>query len=145
MERFRNRIESLKQFRSNAFIYTIDAAVPLEVEIVKKNTDRLYNLGQYPSGQPVRPDYTPLTVRIKKSKQQPTDRVTLKDTGDFHDSFYVKFDRDQFTILASDVKAGKLVAKYGFEIFGLSEEDLVDLLPKIYVNLLSKFKEAAYA
>jgi hypothetical protein len=145
MERFRDKIEALKQFRANAYILTIDAAVPLEVEIVKMNTDRLYNLGEYPSGQPVRPDYTPLTIKIKKSKGQPTDRVTLKDTGDFHDSFYVKFERDQFIILASDVKAGKLVAKYGFEIFGLSEEDLIDLLPKIYANLLSKFKEAAYA
>lgn len=145
MERFRNKVDALRDFRRNVYAFTIDAAVPLEAQIVKYNTDRLYKLGQYPSGQPVKPDYTGLTIQIKRSKGQPTDRVTLKDTGDFYDSFYVKFERDQFIILASDVKTQKLVTKYGFEIFGLSEADLVELLPKIYTNLLTKFKQSAYA
>lgn len=144
MGRFNDKIQTLIEFKAQIPMHVIDSTVPLEARIVELNTDRLFQLGQYPSGKDIAPPYADLTVQIKQMKGQPTDRVTLKDTGDFHRSFYVKFDRDRFTILASDIKTQKLVTKYGFKIFGINEEDLTELIPDIYRSLMSKFKTAAY-
>lgn len=48
--------------------------------------------------------YSPLTIEIKKEKGQPYNRVTLRDEGDFEQSFYVEADTQQFTIKAADWK-----------------------------------------
>ena len=45
--------------------------------------------------------YSPLTIEIKKEKGQPYNRVTLRDEGDFEQSFYVEADTQQFTIKAA--------------------------------------------
>lgn len=68
--------------------------------------------------------YSMYTVSIKGMLGQPTDRVTLKDTGDFHDSFYVIYREDEFEITASDDKKQDLVNRYGPEIFGLTPENM---------------------
>ena len=36
--------------------------------------------------------YKPSTIKRKLKKGQPTDRVTLRDTGEFHASLHVEFD-----------------------------------------------------
>lgn len=50
--------------------------------------------------------YSPFTIKVKIEKRQPYDRVTLKDTGEFYDSFYVETAEDRFYIKASDEKNG---------------------------------------
>jgi len=71
--------------------------------------------------------YSPITVEIKREKGQPTNRVTLRDEGDFHYSFYIEFTETGFEIKASDWKAKNLVANYGESILGLTEENFRDL------------------
>lgn len=72
--------------------------------------------------------YTPRTIQNKIRKGQPTDRVTLKDTGEFYDSFNVVYDENGFYITSDDEKAKYLVEKYGEEIFRLTNENLSTLL-----------------
>ena len=86
--------------------------------------------------------YAPLTLAIKKAKNQPTNRVTLRDEGDFHSSFYLEFTDDSFTIKASDEKAEYLEFAYGSDIFGLTPENREDLT-KYYLRpaLIAKLKE----
>lgn len=67
--------------------------------------------------------YAPLTVEIKKLKGQPTSRVTLRDEGDFHHSFYIEYQSDGFRITASDWKTYDLKEKYGKDIFGLTDDN----------------------
>ena len=71
--------------------------------------------------------YSPMTISIKREKGQPTSRVTLRDTGEFHKSFYIEFHPDGFEIKASDWKANVLTKEYGPEIFGLTDENFNDL------------------
>jgi hypothetical protein len=89
--------------------------------------------------------YSPYTIEIKKMKGQPTDRVTLRDTGDFHESFYITVGNDRFEIKASDWKTEKLMKKYGRGILGLTQENLAELIWQyIYPELLKTAKETIY-
>ena len=75
--------------------------------------------------------YSDKTVEIKKMKGQPFNRVTLRDTGDFHSAFFVRVSRENFSIDSTDWKTKKLVKKYGDQkgdIFGLTDENLTELI-----------------
>ena len=72
--------------------------------------------------------YRPLTIKVKIEKRQPYDRVTLKDTGEFYDSFYVETAEDRFYIKASDEKTNWLIKKYGAEIFGFTNDSLAEFI-----------------
>ncbi|QEA10465.1 hypothetical protein BARC2635_0053 [Bacteroides phage Barc2635] len=72
--------------------------------------------------------YRPLTIQVKIEKRQPYNRVTLKDTGEFYDSFYVETAEDRFYIKASDEKTNWLIKKYGAEIFGLTSDSLAEFI-----------------
>lgn len=78
--------------------------------------------GEYSTGEDIRPEYSPITVKIKEAKGQPSDRVTLKDKGDFYQSFFVTTDRFPVMFLATDEKTRSLIQKYGEIIFGLSNQ-----------------------
>jgi len=66
--------------------------------------------------------YSPYTIQIKQMKGQPTNRVTLRDTGDFESSFFLEVTESGFEIKASDWKAEKLSMSYGSEIMGLTDK-----------------------
>lgn len=89
--------------------------------------------------------YQPLTIRIKREKGQPVDRVTLRDTGDFQSSFYLEVGNEQFEIKANDWKTDDLIKKYGREILGLTDENLSELIwDFIYPDILGKAKSEIY-
>lgn len=81
--------------------------------------------------------YAPRTIQVKLKKGQPTDRVTLKDTGEFYDSFDVVFDENGFYVTSDDEKAKYLVEKYGREIFKLTDENLTTLLQEYIRPILT--------
>ena len=62
--------------------------------------------------------YSPLTIAIKEEKGQPTNRVTLRDTGDFEASFFLEVGDKQFEIKASDFKTEDLVRAANIGIDG---------------------------
>nr|DAT45920.1 MAG TPA: hypothetical protein [Caudoviricetes sp.] len=72
--------------------------------------------------------YSPFTIKVKIEKRQPYDRVTLKDIGEFYNSFFVETAEDRFYIKASDEKTDRLIKKYGAEIFGLTNESLANFI-----------------
>lgn len=89
--------------------------------------------------------YSPITIQIKKEKGQPTDRVTLRDEGDFQHSFYLDVTYDSFRIAASDWKTEDLTRQYGDEILGLTNENKAELTWQyIYPDLLTETKKIIY-
>ena len=89
--------------------------------------------------------YTPLTIAIKEEKGQPTNRVTLRDEGDFESSFYMEVGDKQFEIKASDFKTEDLIKKYGRQILGLTNENIAKLIWQyVYPDLLTKAKKTIY-
>lgn len=141
--RFQSKIEALQDFDGG--MIALGAVKGFEAEVVKMNTDRLYDVGEYTTGRAITPGYTPFTVKLKRQKGQPTDRVTLRDTGDFHSSIYLVFQGDRFLVAADDPKTADLVAKYGTQIFGMTDKDMAELIELIRPMVFEKFKEAAYA
>lgn len=109
--------------------YTKTALERNRERVVGMNVEQLYEYGINSLG--IRIDtyqpYTPYTVGIKKEKGQPYDRVTLRDTGDFHKSFELVLDPTAFYITATDYKTQDLVDKYGSNIFGLTTENKQEL------------------
>lgn len=102
-----------------------------EAVVVKLNVDdQMYN-GLNGNGQKIRPPYKPSTIKQKRRKGQPHDRVTLRDTGEFHGSFLVKYGDGEFAIDADDPKRIWLLRKYGKDIFGLTDESVQKLLTAI--------------
>lgn len=86
--------------------------------------------------------YAESTIRKKIKKGQPTNRVTLKDTGDFYKSLRIEFDDKGFYITSNDFKSPYLLKKYGPTIFRLTDENLKTLIRKyIRPALTVKLKE----
>ena len=89
--------------------------------------------------------YSPVTIEIKRLKGQPTNRVTLRDEGDFESSFFLEVGDKQFVIKASDFKTEDLVKKYGEQILGLTDENIAILIWQyIYPDLMDEAKKQIY-
>lgn len=85
--------------------------------------------------------YSPLTIEYKMAMGQPYDRVTLRDTGDFHAGFTLQYSPKAFTITSTDWKTQMLMKKYGRDIFGLTASNKDELRWEyIYPDLLNKIK-----
>lgn len=128
-------IDAIKQFRKNVEQWqrslpdvVLESVKENEGQIIDLNTEEQLMKGLDSDGQAITPGYTPFTVSIKRQKGQPTDRVTLKDEGDFHRSFKIAYGNDAFAIYADDPKAQKLERKYGNEIFGLTDDNLQETI-----------------
>lgn len=91
-------------------------------EFVDKQRDQLFS-GINAEGDQITPGYSPRTVAIKKKKGQPTDRVTLRDTGEFYAGIFLEPREDIYVVDSADEKTGSLVKKYGEDILGLDPDN----------------------
>ena len=107
--------------------------------------DQLYRRGINGKGEKIMDymPYTAKTIKNKRKKGQPTTRVTLRDTGAFHESMFVVFDSEGFYITASDEKTQDLVEKYGKEIFRLTNKNFTRIIRShIRKELIKRLKRA---
>lgn len=85
--------------------------------------------------------YRPSTIKKKRKKGQPYNRVTLKDTGEWYASLKLVYDSDGFFITSTDEKNKYLKQKYGPKILRLTNENLTIILNKyIRPNLKVKLE-----
>ena len=117
---------SLKQKAQNLRRISVEKIVARnlknnEAELVDLNTSQLYS-GVDANGQSLG-EYSPFTKELKQAKGQPTDRITLKDEGDFYDGFGLVRNDFPFLLTSSDSKTSELTQMYGEKIFGLTAEN----------------------
>lgn len=93
MKFFDTLIKKLDNVSTNdlgKFVFTQSNIQKWIIETIQK---RLYNLGESGDGTSLKTDmgnpYAFTTTEIKKKDGQPTDRVTLKDSGEFYKSFKI--------------------------------------------------------
>lgn len=107
--------------------------------IEDKNAEQMFR-GELPDGSQITPPYKDITVAIKSLKGQPTDRVTLKDSGDFYKGITLNLESDSFTLDNTDEKTEGLIVKYG-DPLGLSEQSREEIKEEVFKPfLLEKFK-----
>lgn len=122
-------VEVERGLREGSYVRSIVEAN--DAWIVDMNAEiQLYEQGRDGAGVEIMSyaPYEPVTIEIKRSKGQPTNRVTLRDTGDFESSFYVRAGDTEFEIMASDWKTQKLIKQYGRDILGLTDENITRLI-----------------
>ena len=119
------QIEKFRSLSENELMKYLSENQGLKEEIIYLNTyGQLYEGIDSKGGS--LGTYTPYTISIKERKGQPTDHVTLKDTGEFYSSFNVSLTSDyDLHITAQPIKDDTdLTEKYGDAIIGLSEESI---------------------
>lgn len=142
----RNLEYRLRAFKDNLPTMLEDIIRDKEDVIVSAIADaQLYRRGINGRGEKIMSyaPYAASTIKKKRKKGQPTTRVTLKDTGAFHESMYVVFDSEGFYITSDDEKTKYLIKKYGKEIFRLTDENFNRILRShIRKELVKRLKRA---
>lgn len=127
----RNLTYRLRRFKDELPRLLEQAIYEKEQEIVNAvANDQLYRRGITGRGVKIMDyePYSPVTVKIKKKKGQPTTRVTLRDTGSFHNEMYVVADENGFYVTSLDGKTEALKARYGDDIFRLTNQNLTRIV-----------------
>lgn len=138
--------ERVKKVRDNleGNIYLVAILKDNDAYITDMNAqDQLFEQGINANGVSISDyaPYSPLTIEYKMAMGQPYDRVTLRDTGDFHAGFTLQYSPKAFTITSTDWKTQMLMKKYGRDIFGLTASNKDELRWEyIYPDLLNKIK-----
>lgn len=124
MERLTKLIDRLSTLEGELYKVIEDVVRQYGYVIEEMNSeDQLFERGVNRDGVDIASyaPYHPFTLEVKTGKGQPTNRVTLRDEGDFHKSIYIEFQPDGFEIKASDWKTLSLVQMYDPEILGLTD------------------------
>ncbi len=102
---------------------TLQAVKANEEKAIDFNAeDQLYDKGILANGKQVG-EYSSFTKRIKQAKGQRYDHITLRDTTNFHDSFFVNASKWPVLMDARDWKTSMLTERYTDDIFGLTKEN----------------------
>lgn len=109
-------------------------------DIIKEiqTEEQLFDKGETSKGISITPSYARSTISIKIKKNQPFDRVTLKDTGDFYNSVNVIAQKDQVIIEATAEYAKYLTGRYGKDILGIQDMELTKFFKRYIVPELDK-------
>ena len=118
---FRRGVEQVKAQKDVLVLKAVQMNEAAILDLVTE--DQLLDKGIRGNSSPISPPYTPYTKKLKQARGQITSHVTLKDTGDFHNSIFIQYGNDGFEIAASDSKTSKLITKYGDAVLGLTDDN----------------------
>jgi hypothetical protein len=85
--------------------------------------------------------YRPFTLKIKRAKGQPTNKVTLEDTGDFYKTFKVKINKNSYEITANFEKQdGSILDNFSnrYDFLGLDNESAIELAEEVIIPRLGQ-------
>ena len=141
-ERTKKLFAALKKLDETKIINSILRDKGFQKFIISLNqNDQLFEEGIDSKGKTLG-KYSDFTIEIKKEEGQPTDRITLLDTGDFYKSFVVTVKSGGFTISANPVKDdSNLFDDFGEDVVGLTKENLQFVIDAIREKLLTAIRE----
>jgi len=105
--------------------------------ILELQTQEQMYQGKDSKGIDIKPAYADSTIKIKRRKRQPTDRVTLFDTGDFYNSLEVIAGKNDAIIRTIISYSVFLVDKYA-DILGLDEESWTKFIENFTIPTIKK-------
>jgi hypothetical protein len=113
--------------------------------LIEQQTKGQFDKGKDANNVSFVPSYATSTIIAKRKKGQPTDRVTLKDTGKLYDSINIKAGTKDVTFSANVEYYKYLVAHYkSNQILGIQPKEM-ELFIKKYTTpeILKNFKAIA--
>lgn len=113
----------------------------IESQIIDLNQKQLFEQGIESDGTPTG-EYSLKTINYKISEGQPTDHITLKDTGDFYDSMKVEVSDDKAVITGDMQKPDRNLEDGWPKALGLTEDSLNEIKPDIWAAMLRAWKRA---
>lgn len=116
-KRSRLLVKNWPRIRSQA----LEKAVPEALDIITE--DQLFAKGIDGDGNKLPLPYAPFTIDIKKLTGLPTDRITLKQEGDFYDGFFGKVVGDDTITGSTDSKSNDLHKDWGKSISSMTKEN----------------------
>lgn len=134
------KIRTLKRINENLKSYVLEFVRKSKEQILEMNLDNL-DLGERANKTKISPLYKPYTTSLKKKNNQPYDRVTLRDTGDFYDSLFIELSDGFFEIKSDDPKSFDLIDKYKSEILGLTDENITEIIRILRPILIERIKK----
>lgn len=138
-------IERVKRFKEDINFHIAQIIEENADLIIAENVEnQLYKEGVDAKGGRF-PDYAESTKQQKQRKGHPTDRVTLRDSGAFHESITLDIRDDEFEVLTSNETYKWLRRRYGENVLGLRDEFVREFTWQIvYPELLKRFKVIVY-
>jgi hypothetical protein len=143
MESF-NDIKKLFQFDLVKLMDDVIRDARVQDEIIEYNHEQLQG-GEDALGQTIftigGSPYRPFTVKIKRAKGQPTNRVTLYDTGEFYETFSVRILKDGYEITANFKKGSDDIRdnfSSQFDFLGLTDESLAEFVYEVFIPRFTK-------
>jgi hypothetical protein len=120
---------NVKKLNEETAFKKVISTPAIQLEAIRLNRDeQLFKRGvdvfgvsmrsQYARGSNVYADYT---IAIKNEKNQPTNRVTLRDTGAMYSTFKTKIVGDELMLDVNSIKEGKDLQKTWGQFVGLDE------------------------
>jgi hypothetical protein len=129
---------------------SIETALQVSINTNKKVLIEQQTEGQFDKGKDANtvsfiPSYATSTKRTKRTKGQPTDRVTLKDTGKLYDSINIQAGTKEVVFSANVEYYKYLVAHYSNnQILGIQPLAMKDFIDKYTKpEILKQFKTIA--
>tara|TARA_R110000772_G_scaffold166801_1_gene278423 strand:- start:286 stop:807 length:522 start_codon:yes stop_codon:yes gene_type:complete len=158
LEGLQSKLNRMKVDDNTAWFYVVD--MEAQFEIIRLNTeDQLFEEGIDSKGDRlegfgginylVGGEYAPYTVMKKKEKGQRYDHPTLKNSGGFYKSFFVKIDERgmqisaDFNVTGDEGGSGNILdsLKNGLNVLGLTDDNLVLLRKMILVNYIKFLRD----
>jgi len=118
------------------YVLTIFHSDELQDLVTKFNEDQLQE-GKRADDSVITPEYAPATIRYKKKKGDPYDRVTLHDYGDFYGGLRLKQYATKMELVSQDPKSEALQEKYKPTILGLNDQHMVETRQWIYPQVFN--------
>lgn len=148
LTRVKNKLKAIAEIDYHEILQQIFRSTELQELIIELNTqDQLFERGEDKLGRRLDSlggGYAPYTIEIKTSKGQPTDRVTLKDTGAFYDSFRIVVPNgaNYIVIVANVIKDGDDInEEWGGYVIGLQPENIQKVIDYVKPKFVQILKE----
>ena len=140
--------DNVKNLKSEKILIQILVDKKVQNFIIDLNRiDQLFNDGTDANGEFLGyySEATELINRGLGNNKTTADHITLKDTGDFYKSFFVRIYKNGFTIIANSIKdKTDLTEVYGKDIIGLSENSKYELYKEIKPSIINFVKKSIF-
>jgi hypothetical protein len=140
---FREHISALQNIEANYDSIIMDIIAVLENAILDMQRDQLA-AGELETGNPIMPNYHPMTVELRSAVGLQVDYPDLNFTGAHYSNFWIDFGADYFEITNDDKKAKALQVKYNAltgNIYGLTDANVQKVIDDVKPQLIQKIRE----